>query len=346
MVQNEIKIAIITPIYYDPYVLNKFLNKINKQTKKEQLVIYLINDCSPVPEQNYQNIIQQYNLDIVYLKTKINSGPGVARQLALDQCKEDYIFFMDEDDYLYNNQTIEIFLSYIEKKDYHIIMIDKLWIYEKDNQIIKKDKGGRGTIDGIGGLFKKTFLQQYHIGYTPECSFYFEDSFLINQINFYLLQEPLVSYLFIPNYYYVVYHSNKLNSLTYKEKFFQNVYFLQAEIIYVATLLEFYEQNKNKLNSNDIEAIRKILSNYYSGSEYILSFIELNGFNSKINIQTLHDKWLYIIGLVNKNKNVIWKTGYFDYLKPYLKEKIFSINNNWQYFCQSFEERFNKINGN
>ena len=341
------KIAVITPIFYHPSVLDKFLNKMKQQKQIEYFTIYLINDCSPYTDE-YPSIIQKYQnfLNIVYLKTKQNNGPGMARQLGIDNCKEDYIFFLDEDDYLYPNNFFEILKLYLDKQDYHIIETSKTWIEIKNNKIVEQRGDSRELFDPIGTVINRSFLQKYNIRFNENCSWYFENTYLLNIINFYLNKESSVSFLYHPNLYYMIYHTDQLDTLTYKKNLFNNSYYIQYEIIYIATILDFYEKHKNELIKEDVQFIRQVLSNYFSGSGYILSFIEIYGFNPKFNkkqIQLLYDKWIYLINLINKNQTILWKTGVFNYLEPYLKNKVFSLNNSWEYFCQTFEERFNKI---
>ena len=91
MVQNEIKIAVIIPHYYNSQISKRAFDSLKYQTKKEHLVIYLINDCSPHTDCNYQDLIDEYSpyFSIQYFQTEINSGQGITRQLGLNNVIED-----------------------------------------------------------------------------------------------------------------------------------------------------------------------------------------------------------------------------------------------------------------
>jgi len=51
------KIAIILICYWQDEIVARALNHINAQTKRENVVIYLINNCSPYTDDEYQSLI-------------------------------------------------------------------------------------------------------------------------------------------------------------------------------------------------------------------------------------------------------------------------------------------------
>lgn len=73
----------------------------------------MVNDCSPYTNCEYQDLIEEFKnqINIRYFKTTINSGPGIARQLGLDNATADWIMFIDDDDELYNNTSLERLLN-------------------------------------------------------------------------------------------------------------------------------------------------------------------------------------------------------------------------------------------
>lgn len=108
------KITIGVPTYHAKSTLPKLLSSIQTQTMSEEISIILAND-DPKDNSIYNYLIDLYpDLDITILSCEKNTGPGLARQRALDACKTEWITFMDADDIfmspfaleeLYNNIT-------------------------------------------------------------------------------------------------------------------------------------------------------------------------------------------------------------------------------------------------
>ena len=93
-------VNLIIPIYNSRETLPKALDSLVAQTK-QMFLVTLVQDCD---ESNYDDIIKEYTrrgLHINLLKTEVNSGPGMARQLGIDKSRMcDYIMFLDSDDIL------------------------------------------------------------------------------------------------------------------------------------------------------------------------------------------------------------------------------------------------------
>ena len=68
------------------------------------------NELSDNPDDNYSFVKKQYpKLDITILSCEKNTGPGLARQRALDACKTDWITFIDADEYPSPTTVLETF---------------------------------------------------------------------------------------------------------------------------------------------------------------------------------------------------------------------------------------------
>ena len=119
------KLTIGVPVYKAKSTIEKLLSSILIQTMDaKDIDIILANDY---PEDNgaYEYLKNHYSqLNIITLDCEKNTGPGLARQRALDSCKTEWIIFMDADDIfispfaledLYNNITPKIPLSIIFK---------------------------------------------------------------------------------------------------------------------------------------------------------------------------------------------------------------------------------------
>ena len=108
------KLTVGVPVYKAKSTIDKLLASVLFQTMSDDVSVILANDY---PDDNgaYSYLVKRYpDLDITILDCEKNTGPGLARQRALDSCKTDWITFMDADDVfmgpfvleeLYNNIT-------------------------------------------------------------------------------------------------------------------------------------------------------------------------------------------------------------------------------------------------
>ena len=166
------KINIIIPCFYEDFYLTRCLTSLAEQTYKEHLEIYLINDCSSNTTDKYNSVINQFKkyLNIHYLETKQNSGPGIARQLGLDSIDNNYryVMFIDDDDVLYDNNVIEHFYGIINEDDYTII------------SGLRKDEEQNEGLFFTGILFDRNVIRKANLHFEEEISFFEEDSEFLN----------------------------------------------------------------------------------------------------------------------------------------------------------------------
>ena len=118
-------ISIIVPIYNAEKYINKCLDSIINQTKKE-LEIILINDGST---DNTENIIKEYNDKRIKYFKNTNHGIGYTRNFGIDKSTSKYIMFLDSDDYL-EKDACEKLYNKIEKDKLDIVMCDFYKDYE------------------------------------------------------------------------------------------------------------------------------------------------------------------------------------------------------------------------
>ena len=101
------KLTIGVPVYKAKNTIDKLLSSVLIQSMYEDVTIILANDY---PEDNgkYKYLKKLYpDLDIKILNCDKNTGPGLARQRALDACKTEWITFMDADDILISPFALE-----------------------------------------------------------------------------------------------------------------------------------------------------------------------------------------------------------------------------------------------
>ena len=101
------KITVGVPTYHAHSTLPKLLSSLQTQTMSEDIAIILAND-DPKDNGTYKDIKKLFpDLDIKILNCEKNTGPGLARQRALDVCQTEWITFMDADDILMSPFSLE-----------------------------------------------------------------------------------------------------------------------------------------------------------------------------------------------------------------------------------------------
>lgn len=89
-------ITIGIPAYKAQKTIYKTISSINSSSISDEVEVIIANDNT---DDNYNEIIKCFpNLKIKELKTNKNTGPGLARQRCLDECKTEFITFIDADD--------------------------------------------------------------------------------------------------------------------------------------------------------------------------------------------------------------------------------------------------------
>ncbi len=126
-------ISIIVPIYNVEKYLNRCIDSLINQTKKE-IEIILINDGST---DTSEKIIKSYKDDrIKYFKNK-NQGIGKTRNFGIDKAKGKYILFVDSDDYI-DIKTCELLFEKAENENLDLLVYD--FYREFDNKELKEEK--------------------------------------------------------------------------------------------------------------------------------------------------------------------------------------------------------------
>ena len=102
---NKVDISIIVPIYNAEKYINKCVDSLLRQTKKE-IEFILINDGST---DNTDSLLREYkDKRIKYFKNK-NQGIGKTRNFGIDKAKGKYLMFIDSDDYIEKDACEKLF---------------------------------------------------------------------------------------------------------------------------------------------------------------------------------------------------------------------------------------------
>lgn len=94
----QYNISVIVPTYNTSKYLYKCIDSLLNQTI-ESIEIIVVDDASDEPFDEIENYYSQYS-NIVFLKSKIHSGPGGARNKGLAIARGKYIAFCDSDDWV------------------------------------------------------------------------------------------------------------------------------------------------------------------------------------------------------------------------------------------------------
>ena len=126
-------IDIIIPAYNAHKTLGRALLSINKQINKENVVVYIIDDGS---KKDYSEIIECYSkmLNIKLIRID-NSGPGKARQVGIESSSNEFIVFLDADDYFYNEYALINLFNLIQDAD----LAQGRFLEKKPNETIERD---------------------------------------------------------------------------------------------------------------------------------------------------------------------------------------------------------------
>lgn len=120
-------ISVVIPVFNEEKYLRTALESVLFQTVTD-LEIICIDDGSTDRTARIIADIQKSDSRIRYFHQK-NMGLGAARNHGLDECRGDYVFFMDADDIIVPN-TLEILLFLLKKHDADISIGLFRWIYE------------------------------------------------------------------------------------------------------------------------------------------------------------------------------------------------------------------------
>ena len=111
--QQNIKFSIIIPAYNAEQFIAATLESVFNQTYKNFEII-VVDDCST---DNTYNILKKYN-NIRLFQTPQNMRQGGARNLGLSNSTGEYVVFLDSDDTLYENDSLEKLSNTINQNSY------------------------------------------------------------------------------------------------------------------------------------------------------------------------------------------------------------------------------------
>ena len=173
---SSLKISVIIPIYNVEAYLEECLNSVISQTLKE-IEIICVDDGSP---DNSLAILNQYakkdNRIIIISQT--NQGLSGARNSGLELAQGEFVYFLDSDDYLDNNEALKVMYRAVENASIDILsfnhrtigMEEKSYFREmKDNEVVN----GKSYLQRNGMWSVMVWLRLYRREYLKKIDFRF-----------------------------------------------------------------------------------------------------------------------------------------------------------------------------
>lgn len=139
------------------------LASIQMQSVKKDISVVIASDH---PEDDYGFVKDRYpDLDITILPCEQNTGAGLARQRCIDECKTDWITFIDADDVFYTPFAIESLIRGISQ---NTIEVQGTFLQEIENnpnvRTVPVDNVGHPWV--FGRLYNVRFLRQNDIRFS------------------------------------------------------------------------------------------------------------------------------------------------------------------------------------
>ena len=271
-------IDIIIPAYNAHETIIKTLASIELQTVKDRVNVIIVDDHS---KKKYNYLLEYFSdINIKIVRLDKNIGPGHARERGIELSNNDYICFLDADDYLLNMFSLEILLENIENND----IVAGLVVIESENNEV--DDVYITEFDLHGKLFKSNYIK--------DNNFKFNDSKRSEDNSFYqLLRLGTDKYIEV-NEEVELYSHNK-NSITKKDKNYRinESKYLLDNIIWLEN-----EASKRKYDKSKISSVLSVFFSYF-----FLLYLE----NIKSNI--IKERLIKYIKLMEKyNKFMDYKT--------------------------------------
>lgn len=321
---------IIIPQYSESdNVMKELLDSINNQINIDfkDIRITIVNDYSNVLISD--DLINSYkNLNIKYIRTQKNGGPGLARQYGVDNTDSYYVMFIDADDVLYDNLSLSVIINFIVKNHPKYLVTNiacEANIKGKQGWIIKK---GKDTFPWMHGkIYLRKFLLENNIRFSDKIRD-LEDSYFTTCILGVIGLEN-ICYLDYPT---IRWKSN-LSSLTRTKKKFHYTVETFDDFFYAPQYAyEFLCEHKSNYRFS------------YLASSLMAIYIILN--SDIFNFSELLDKKNHYNDLLNeyikKKRNIFIIIGYERLEGLYNNElKELTLRNNLKKVYKSFNDFYN-----
>lgn len=171
----------------------------------QDINVIILDDCS---DDDYSDILANYSsiLNIKYIKSDINQGAGITRNIGIDNSNSKYLLFCDSDDTFLNSIAIEKMIKDIESDDYDFCSYG--FVQEKLD--LNFSSSGCNATWIFGKLYKRSFLDKYDIRFPNETH---NEDVCFNQVCY-----ALADKVYKTEETYYLHHINE-NSITKTDSF-------------------------------------------------------------------------------------------------------------------------------
>lgn len=154
-------IDLIIPAYKSQITIVKTLASVLEQSISDKVRVTIINDCDEI---GYNEIVEYYRkyLDIQYITLPNNRGPGIARQVGLDNTSCQYIAFADADDTFYSPYALQMLLQIIEESKTCSMVIAKHYL-ALNRKELKFVGYAHNFVWMFAKIYRRSFIEKYNI---------------------------------------------------------------------------------------------------------------------------------------------------------------------------------------
>lgn len=211
-------VSIIIPCYNAAQYLETCLNSLESQVLQEWEAI-VVDDGSKDKTADMGKAYAVNDSRIKFL-SKNNEGVSITRNRALKMVQGKYVFFLDADDYLLDNETLQTLVTKMEKNSLEYIRFEHVAV-NKDNQLLFPNKNKylswkwdkkiiapaeylkkialvRDEFYLCMGIFCTSIIKKYDLSFIPYCRYREDADFIIR----YLGYCKRIMYLTTPYYAY------------------------------------------------------------------------------------------------------------------------------------------------
>ncbi|MCT7505802.1 glycosyltransferase [Aliarcobacter cryaerophilus] len=181
MSNKEIFISVVIPVYNSELYIDECLQSILKQTIVENIELICVNDGSNDSSLGILNMYKTKFPNMIIIDQK-NAGSAIARNNGLQIANGEYVYFVDNDDYLANDNCLNELYSIAKKTSLdilnfnHLILknnsLRKVSINRENNKIytgkeyLSTAEKGNITNTPWDKLLKGSYLKEINFSYT------------------------------------------------------------------------------------------------------------------------------------------------------------------------------------
>lgn len=167
--KREFSLDIIIPQYSETSeVIKPLLDSIAIQSgiDMSKVGVIIVNDHNPEGKLP-QEFLDSYDLNIRYLETPENRGPGQARQFGIDASDADYILFADADDRFYSCDVFYKFYDAIRQHSDKVVdIVFSKWVEElnqPENGVYMQIPHNSDSTWVFSKLYRREFLTSHNL---------------------------------------------------------------------------------------------------------------------------------------------------------------------------------------